>query len=78
MQAISLIMNCYTKKSEFFDAKPIGDGFKETVDQTKKSEQETKQREKTIQDYIARANLTQEEIGTLTTTTSPQAGYYPS
>ena len=44
MQAISLIMECYTKKTEFFDAKPIVDGFKEIVDQTKKSEQETKEK----------------------------------
>ena len=75
MQAISLIMECYTKKAEFYDAKPIVDRVKQFVDQAIAAEAGTKQREKRIQDYIAKAQLTQKDIDIAT---NSQAGscYY--
>jgi hypothetical protein len=62
MQALSLIMQCYDKRLEVINSAPISYHAKEYMNQTRQLEQDIIQRERKIQEYLAKANLTQEQV----------------
>jgi uncharacterized protein YoxC len=62
MQALSLIMQCYDKRLEIINSSPISYQAKEYMNHTRQLEQDVRQRERRIQEYLAKANLTQEQI----------------
>jgi hypothetical protein len=66
MQALSLIMQCYGKRLEIINSAPISYQVKEYMNQTRQLEQDIKQRERRIQEYLVKANLTQQQIENIT------------
>ena len=66
MQALSLIMQCYDKRLEIINSSPISYQVKEYINQIRQLEQDVRQRERRIQEYLAKANLTQEQVENIT------------
>ena len=66
MQALSLIMQCYDKRLEIINSSPISYQVKEYINQIRQLEQDVRQRERNIQEYLAKANLTQEQVENIT------------
>jgi Na+/phosphate symporter len=66
MQALSLIMQCYGKRLEIINSSPISYQVKEYIDQTRQLEQDVRQRERKIQEYLTKANLTEEQVEDIT------------
>jgi hypothetical protein len=59
-------MQCYGKRLEIINSSPISYQAKEYMSQTRQLEQDVRQRERRIQEYLAKANLTQQQIEDIT------------
>jgi hypothetical protein len=59
-------MQCYDKRLEIINSIQPHFQVKEYVDQTRQLEQDVRQRERKIQEYLAKANLTQEQVENVT------------
>ena len=62
MKAISIILQCYSKRSELLNIEPEVNGLREYIDSVKKAEKEINRREKALQVYLEGRKLTQDEI----------------
>lgn len=59
-------MQCYGKRLEIINSSPISYQVKEYMNQTRQLEQDITQTEQRIQEYLAKANLTQEQVEDIT------------
>jgi uncharacterized UPF0160 family protein len=66
MKSISIIIQCYNRRLDLLNFEPQVNDLKEYIDTIKREAKDIDRREKTLEDYLKKQKLTQQEIDSAT------------